>query len=416
MGDPISVISLSKANSAYTLASSEGTAVIVTESESFTATAGQTVFDLTDTDGIIYMVLVNKVEQRPTTEYTLDSAKNTATLTSGATVGDEVTLYYNKTASAAKINVKKAGSTIGTRAGINLIEGTNVTLTVADDSGNDEVDVTIAASGGAGGGTWGSITGTLADQTDLDSALGGKQATLVSATNIKTINSTSLLGSGDIAVQETLVSGTNIKTINSTSLLGSGNISISGSSPTTTVVNGLSSVSNNNYLDIQPGAGAYWKVDNLNYAGAIEIYRSDGTNNIKIDADTTFGARQNLTMRASNTLYPRIKNVSGGDLLLGYNAIIEPGTAVSALTSVVNGAYLDIQPGSGAEWNIENLYYPGAMELYYYDGTNNMKVDADSTFGARYNLNLRCTNTKYYRVKNVSGSTGYFGYDGGATA
>jgi len=55
------------------------------------------------------------------------------------------------------------------------------------------------------------------------------QATLVSGTNIKSINSTSLLGSGDVAVQETLVSGTNIKTINSTSLLGSGDITISAS-------------------------------------------------------------------------------------------------------------------------------------------------------------------------------------------
>jgi hypothetical protein len=51
-----------------------------------------------------------------------------------------------------------------------------------------------------------------------------KQDTLTSGTNIKTINSTSLLGSGDVAVQATLVSGTNIKTINSTSILGSGDI------------------------------------------------------------------------------------------------------------------------------------------------------------------------------------------------
>lgn len=57
--------------------------------------------------------------------------------------------------------------------------------------------------------------------TNLNS---GKQATLTSGTNIKTINSTSLLGSGDVAVQATLVSGTNIKTINSNSILGSGNI------------------------------------------------------------------------------------------------------------------------------------------------------------------------------------------------
>lgn len=53
-----------------------------------------------------------------------------------------------------------------------------------------------------------------------------KQATLVSGTNIKTVNSTSLLGSGNVAVQPTLVSGTNIKTVNGTSLLGSGDISI----------------------------------------------------------------------------------------------------------------------------------------------------------------------------------------------
>jgi hypothetical protein len=64
---------------------------------------------------------------------------------------------------------------------------------------------------------------TSAIQTQINS----KQATLVSGTNIKTINSASLLGSGDVSVQPTLVSGTNIKTINSTSLLGSGDIAIS---------------------------------------------------------------------------------------------------------------------------------------------------------------------------------------------
>ena len=50
----------------------------------------------------------------------------------------------------------------------------------------------------AGSAAWGSITGTLSSQTDLDTALTGKQATLVSGTNIKTINGASVLGSGDI--------------------------------------------------------------------------------------------------------------------------------------------------------------------------------------------------------------------------
>ena len=66
--------------------------------------------------------------------------------------------------------------------------------------------------------------GNLPIQTAVTTALATKQATLVSGTNIKTVNSTTLLGSGDIAVQPTLVSGTNIKTLNSVSLLGSGDI------------------------------------------------------------------------------------------------------------------------------------------------------------------------------------------------
>ena len=107
-----------------------------------------------------------------------------------------------------------------------------------------------------------------ATQTALDA----KQATLVSGTNIKTINSTTILGSGNISVapatainataiatgvvdntefeylngvtsaiqtqidskQATLVSATNIKTINSTSVLGSGNIAVEPSITATT--------------------------------------------------------------------------------------------------------------------------------------------------------------------------------------
>jgi len=51
----------------------------------------------------------------------------------------------------ARLEVKKAGVSVGKRRGLNLIEGANVTLTVADDPTNEKVDVTIAAAGGAGG-------------------------------------------------------------------------------------------------------------------------------------------------------------------------------------------------------------------------------------------------------------------------
>lgn len=94
-------------------------------------------------------------------------------------------------------------------------------------------------------------------EDNVSDELISKQPTLVSGVNIKTINGTSILGSGDITIdipevtvdtalsntsenpvqnkivkaeldkkQATLVSGTNIKTVNGQSLLGSGNVAI----------------------------------------------------------------------------------------------------------------------------------------------------------------------------------------------
>src|SRR5450759_1790074 len=50
---------------------------------------------------------------------------------------------------ALPFTIQKARAAIGTRRALNLIEGANVTLTVADDSGNDRVNVTVAAAGTA---------------------------------------------------------------------------------------------------------------------------------------------------------------------------------------------------------------------------------------------------------------------------
>ena len=58
----------------------------------------------------------------------------------------------------------------------------------------------IIAAASGGGATWGGITGTLSSQTDLQSALNAKQATLVSGTNIKTVNGNSLVGSGNVTI------------------------------------------------------------------------------------------------------------------------------------------------------------------------------------------------------------------------
>lgn len=78
----------------------------------------------------------------------------------------------------------------------------NELVEIVQGGSNRRVTTQDVADLGGGGGTWGSITGTLSSQTDLQTALNAKQESLVSGTNIKTINSTTLLGSGDVVISE----------------------------------------------------------------------------------------------------------------------------------------------------------------------------------------------------------------------
>ncbi len=66
--------------------------------------------------------------------------------------GDEINVdgLSGELADAQPVAVAKNSALVGTRSQINFIEGSNVTLTVTDDGVDDEVEVTIAASGGGG--------------------------------------------------------------------------------------------------------------------------------------------------------------------------------------------------------------------------------------------------------------------------
>lgn len=76
------------------------------------------------------------------------------------------------------------------------------TLTIPNKNG------TIATTDDVGATSWGAITGTLSSQTDLNNALGGKQDALVSGTNLKTVNGSSLLGSGDLTISASFTTQT----------------------------------------------------------------------------------------------------------------------------------------------------------------------------------------------------------------
>lgn len=88
------------------------------------------------------------------------------------------------------------------------------------DSATDKMEWATVSGGSA---VWGGITGTLSSQTDLQTALNGKAA----SSHSHSISDVTGLQTQIDSKQATLVSGTNIKTVNGSSLLGSGNLAVS---------------------------------------------------------------------------------------------------------------------------------------------------------------------------------------------
>lgn len=84
-------------------------------------------------------------------------------------------------------------------------------------------------------------------------------------------------------------------------------------------------------------------------------------------------------------------------------------------TSTADAAFLALQPGSGVEVVVHNINVVAgtAHELYHYNGTDSILVMSFNT--SLMNLQLHCTNSVYYRVKNVSGATRFISAEGMTT-
>lgn len=88
------------------------------------------------------------------------------------------------------------------------------------------------------------------------------------------------------------------------------------------------------------------------------------------------------------------------------------GDVKSAVQSVAAGGYLDIQPSSGEEWVIHNIYHEGDVQLELYDGTNSLIFDTDAGAGVYAKYSFHVTNAIRIRVKNTAASAKLIGYDG----
>ena len=251
------------------------------------------------------------------------------------------------------------------------------------------------------------------DELELDIA--SKQDVLISGTNIKTINSNSLLGSGDLVIsggvssvglttgttgtdinvsgspitssgsitlniptasatntgklsssdwstfngkQAALVSGTNIKTINSTSLLGSGDITIS-----TGITIGTTAISSGtaNRILFQNGSNVVSQSANLTFDNASGVLQSGvrviaGTNGM-----TNTGGALFVYAGNANDNVQRIFNTAG--------------TAIYNFRTTSNGSMMEFCNSAGTpfvtikgQWS-DALTFGAGRDIYFDTGT-----------------------------------------------
>lgn len=80
------------------------------------------------------------------------------------------------------------------------------------------------------------------------------------------------------------------------------------------------SVADAAYMTIQPAATKGLEIDSIVWAGAVELYKYDGTNSCLFDSDSAAGSDSRV-YKLTNADYLRVKNVSGGTIIMSYSGI-----------------------------------------------------------------------------------------------
>ena len=218
------------------------------------------------------------------------------------------------TATQTALDAKQATIT----GGASTIAGANLTASralVSDANGKVAVSGVTATQ-----------LGYLSDVTSaIQTQLNAKQATLVSGTNIKTVNGTSILGSGDIAISSTAVTLTGDQTV-----AGVKTFSSSPIVPTPTA--GTQAV-NKAYVD--SGAGASFVANDTRVKTALSA--SGGAPIYACRAWVNFVGAVTVAIRASGNV-SSITDNGVGDYTVNFTTAMPDANYAPVLGSASNGA------------------------------------------------------------------------------
>ncbi|MEA1957608.1 MAG: hypothetical protein U9N01_04555 [Euryarchaeota archaeon] len=88
------------------------------------------------------------------------------------------------------------------------------------------------------------------------------------------------------------------------------------------------------------------------------------------------------------------------------------GDAIGNLASVNAAATLTIQPPSGKEWIVHNIYFEAEVEVYLVRGANELLFADAAAKGSLSAYFFHLTNAQYIKVKNTNAAAKLVGYDG----
>jgi len=238
--------------------------------------------------------------------------------------------------------------------------------------------------------------------TATQTALDGKQATLVSGTNIKTINSTSLLGSGDIAIAANPGgSDTQVQFNSSGSFGGSANLTFDGSTLIST--GGGSSTSNT-------AVGSLALLDNTTGTNNTALGKSALENNTASN-NTAVGYEAALSNTSGTGItavgYQALNaSISNNNTAFGYQAALAITT--SSNNTAVGYSALKFNTTGG-----------GQNSAFGYQSLINVTTSLNNT-GCGYNAGVSLTsgssNTFLGASANIGSGTQSFGTAIGASA
>jgi hypothetical protein len=310
-------------------------------------------------------------------------------LTGGGALTGNVTLSVTANSTNQKVTIQNNATTVGSEPAINFIAGTNVTISVSDDSANNRSNVTINSTGGGGGGG-----GTVTSITAGTGLTGGTITTsgtinLANTTvTAATYGSATQVGVFTVDAQGRLTAASNTSIAIAASQITSGILPVANGGTGVAVSSGASSVvlrdSNANITG------------NAFFAGTTSTAAAGGTTTLSasstpVQVVTGSGGQTftlpNATILPIGAIFSFNNNQTSGTIVVkntGATTIAtfqsgSYGTIVLLDNSTSSGSWeTHFQAPSNTSWSTNTLDYPGSITSATWNG-NTVAVNRGGT-------------------------------------